>query len=540
MTISRWIDSATYKLAGLPLPLLLLGPTGIVFLVLMLAGVADTDLFARVAVGHLISEIREFPFQDPFSFAPRKEHWIDHEWLSGVLFNAVASRWGDSGLLLLAGTFGAATAATLALTFALTGTAPAVGIAWLSSAIFLSGFLWSNIVRSHCVTFLFFALELFGILSLIVEKRALPLLLWLLLFPLWVNCHGGFVIGLGVLGISTALAFFFSQRKRGVLLVCLIVASLLVGVNPYGYRFVPFIIAAVLHPRTMISEWAPLDPLAPSNYGIMLFLAAGAVAIASGRHRLPLRQLPPRIFPALGLLLTTLFLIAGFRSRRLIPFALFTLVVFGGPYFTAFWEHLRQRRESLTSLIRAALVLTITMAAGAGLGWSGQSAPSYQLDIRDYPARAVNWLRNITLPGKVLVSFNDGSFALWRLFPKMLISVDGRYEELYPDTTINMNYDALNISPGESHTLAMGTLDPDYIMVCQASSFFAFHNVKKFGPHWREIYTDEQCRILAKNGSPHATQIPAVGSAAWNTPEAPLWQPLPKWADAYRHLSATP
>ena len=45
---------------------------------------ADLDLWHRMAVGKIFSQLGSIIYNDIFSYFPTKEMWVDHEWLSGV------------------------------------------------------------------------------------------------------------------------------------------------------------------------------------------------------------------------------------------------------------------------------------------------------------------------------------------------------------------------------------------------------------------------------------------------------------------------
>lgn len=62
---------------------------------------ADPDMFARVAVGRLVQRDGGVSHTDPFAYTPKLDRWVDHEWLSGVIFWRVAESGGDGGLILL-------------------------------------------------------------------------------------------------------------------------------------------------------------------------------------------------------------------------------------------------------------------------------------------------------------------------------------------------------------------------------------------------------------------------------------------------------
>ena len=54
----------------------------------------DIDLFHRLAVGRLVESTGGVVHKDPFAFSPRLDTWIDHEWLSGVVFHELVAMGG--------------------------------------------------------------------------------------------------------------------------------------------------------------------------------------------------------------------------------------------------------------------------------------------------------------------------------------------------------------------------------------------------------------------------------------------------------------
>src|SRR5262245_60414491 len=60
---------------------------------------ADPDLWGRLAIGAVIEQTGRVPLVDDFSFTARGSAWIDHEWLTGVVFHRVVSVLGEPGLI---------------------------------------------------------------------------------------------------------------------------------------------------------------------------------------------------------------------------------------------------------------------------------------------------------------------------------------------------------------------------------------------------------------------------------------------------------
>ena len=84
------------------------------------------------------------------------------------------------------------------------------------------------------------------------------------MFVLWVNLHGGFLIGLATLFSWTVIECWQSDKNKSQtaspLLYILIVALCLAAtvVNPYGIALPLFTIQAAAMPRPYISEWQPI------------------------------------------------------------------------------------------------------------------------------------------------------------------------------------------------------------------------------------------------------------------------------------------
>ena len=69
---------------------------------------ADEDLWGRLASGKLTVSEGRVPRRDVFAYVPTKPLWVDHEWLSGVVFHEIHRAWGGAGLILLRAALGVA------------------------------------------------------------------------------------------------------------------------------------------------------------------------------------------------------------------------------------------------------------------------------------------------------------------------------------------------------------------------------------------------------------------------------------------------
>jgi hypothetical protein len=198
-----------------------------------------------------------------------------------------------------------------------------------------------------------------------------------------------------------------------------------------------------------------------------------------------------------------------------------TAAIYGGPYIDATLAKLGALRPSLyLAALRSGAVTILCMLTIGALSLIGMlcSKKTYQLSFADFPVGAVEWLRDNQMSGRLLVDFNLGSYALWRLYPQFTISVDGRYEEAYPAETVRDNGLAFrpDLAVGKE---SLERIDPTHILLPNT------HNITNpesaFGNGWTMIYRDPEAVILARNGS---------GSVAspGNYDEIPsdMWEPL--------------
>ena len=234
--------------------------------------VTDPDFWWHLKTGQLISQTQQIPKQDPFSYTALGKPWTTHEWLSELMIFKI---------------FQAGSFAALILTFSLIITA-AYLLVYLrcpgSSRPYIAGFaliigaaasapLWG--VRPQMITLLFFSLFLY-LLERYRQEQQLRFLIPLpLLMLVWVNLHGGYILGLGVMGVYIAGAVIeliwqathaktaIRETFRPVLtLTGMFIGSVLAAlINPNGVRILTYPFETLTDPamHAFIQEWFPPD-----------------------------------------------------------------------------------------------------------------------------------------------------------------------------------------------------------------------------------------------------------------------------------------
>lgn len=457
---------------------------------------ADPDLFARVAVGRLIEKLGYLPLQDPFAFSPKNPIWVDHEWLSGVVFFQLSQFGGDA--LLFSFKLALASLSVLLLLRSAHVWHPSSTPApvWTLVCVMHGIFAWMSSIRCQVFTYLFLAVLLLAYTELWRQNRWRYLVISPFMMMAWCNLHGGFVVGLGVMGIGTAVSLLYFRRWFPFALATSVSAFAFTSLNPYGFvEYWKYILHAITMPRPAIEEWAPVAVTDVNGMPMLVFiliLAIGAVRLFRTKSQ---RQL---------LVISSIFLAVGFffafRHIRLIPFATTIGIVFGAPFFKEcgnLFEELSARYFVMTRRVVSVLLLGLgALISVKALEFVAQ-VPKTKLDYSAYPVSSISWLRSNTKGGRLLVDFNNGSFALWKLYPHFTISMDGRYEEVYPESTNKLVAEAFRFGTPEG-SAAMEILKPTHILVPPYASMKDFWHL--LGNDWKKVFVEKDYFVLSRMG----------------------------------------
>lgn len=434
---------------------------------------ADPDLFARMAMGKLIVDSGSVPQIDPFAYTPKLSRWIDHEWLSGWVFYWLYAHGGDA--LLFA--FKVLMAWYSCLLVFRSARQAETSSAWIIFCLINCFAVWQSTVRAQVFTYLFFPLALFALLRFERQGEKRWLALFPLIFILWANAHGGFVTGLALLGLYSMLSLFRGKFFPTLISILCFTATF---INPYGIAYWEYILNALSMPRTSITEWAPLNPF--TLEALMLNLAVLILLLGFIRKR--------SVFNLFEILLLLGSAYLAYSHNRLQPLFFISAAVLGGNAFKEFlvYPHFLFGRY-YTPAVRMLSLLTVCVAlyCAVNLAQFLIQLRNFSLDYSFYPRAAFDWLEANQSGGNLLVDFNRGSYALWRLYPKFLISLDGRYEEVYPQSTVDIVSRAISGSRTD-----LEQVYPDYILLEQPG-----RSASDFGSAWHQIYQDEQFIILA-------------------------------------------
>ena len=397
---------------------------------------ADPDLWGHLRFGQDILAAGGVVRSDPYSFTS-DQAWTNHEWLAEVFMAGAYRLGGARGLVAVSSGVGAFVLLLAGWVLRRNGVGePATFALLVGLPIAIAPQLMA--VRPQLFSVLLFTVMLM-ILN-VAERGRQKHLLWLaLLFALWANLHGGWIVGLGILGLWAGVET--STRRASWKWCAAAVAVSIAGsaVNPYGLGLWAFLWQTVGLDRADITEWQSVfaQPLGLIPWSV------GAVVVAVGWHR----RIPSRV---LWFLPPVMLGFLALKVVRLDCFFVLAAVFMIGPLWAGLGPaHFRLSRRPVLSELLVVALIAIT-----GLGIVTyqplRAAACLPVDVESaiMPEReAVAFLRSNRLHGKLLTWFDYGEYAIWHLAPKLRVSLDGRRETAYSERVKDAHYrfyDGLN------------------------------------------------------------------------------------------------
>ncbi|HCR42303.1 TPA: hypothetical protein DIV45_03035 [Patescibacteria group bacterium] len=375
------------------------------------------------------------PKLDIYSYTLPDWPWVNHEWLSDGLM-ALIYQW--LGPLVLGLLFSGLIAGTFLLAASLSKVELRYKI--IAALIGLLAALPILGVRMQMITLLLMSTVLW-LLTRYQQKQLTHLWYLPLIFLLWANLHGGFLIGFVILAIwwlmetikyttatiwpkwykkmrITETTLTFPQIKH--LLTVGLLSGLITLINPYGWGLHYDFYKLFTNPFAInnISEWQSVSLAQPMAYDFAIYLVVLMILLI-----LTYRKIEPTRW-ALWIALLGL----SFLYWRNMPFFMIASLGFLAEtiqkYTHLAWDAFTRHRWLLIGFcaLIAILISQRILDNSQALNIDEQLRQS-----RYYPVDAINWAK--THPDKIGTKmFNEygwGGFLIWR-FPEQKVFIDGR------------------------------------------------------------------------------------------------------------------
>jgi hypothetical protein len=448
----------------------------------------DPDFWWHLKTGELILATHQWQTADSYSYTANGTPWMSAEWLGDVLF-ALTWQWGGlrglQALLIVL-----ASLVTLSIYGLATLRSGSAKAAFIAVAALLGLMSVSFNLRPQMLGYLFVILTL---IALERFRQGRQRTVWLLpvLFLIWINTHGSWPIGLGVITVSIAsggliLPFEGLEGRRWTsserirLEIVLLLCVLVIPITPYGTALAlyPFTVASSL-PVSLayIAEWQPL-PFDDATGQFFLILFFGWVLL----------QLLFRFTWRLDEILLLLFGAAMACMHR--RFLLLFIPFFAALLATAIarWAPDGDYTPRGSRLLINAAVMAV-VAIGMVLWFPARAAMATSV-ANQFPVAALEHLRRHPAPAPLLNAYDFGGYMVWAGHD---VFIDGR-SELFEVAGVLADYTHITrLKPGalkvlDNYGIRSLLIHPDEPLATLLSS----------NPGWRNVYSDNRSTLYVK------------------------------------------
>jgi hypothetical protein len=502
--------------------------TALAFTNLSVRLLGDAGIGWHIRTGQLILSTHAIPRADPFSSSMAGRPWFAWEWMFDVIVGWLDQAAGLNGVILF-------TAVIIAATFAsmfrlLVNRCANLLIALLLVLLSASAAMIHFFARPHVITWLFCVLWLWVLdrfeqtrseTSASVEQSRSLLFLLPLSMLLWVNIHGGFLLGFALLAVYWLSALWQRFRSRGNRFDDLLeklragkrardlagIASLSAAatfVNPYGWNLHLHIYRYLSNRFLMnhIDEFQSpnFHGVAERCFALLLLLTLLALA---------LNKSEPRNNRATELLLILFAAYSGLYAARNVPVSSLLLIWVIAPKPSVLPNSLSQRfarkeanaqHQQTTSFLRRmqridsslrghlwpiAAVTIFCWAAFHNGSLGGSRVMNAHFDTRRFPRNAVNYILEHHVSGPVFAPDSWGGYLIYRLYPQTKVVIDDRHD-FYGEAFLKSYLKTIHVEPGWQEFLRAE--HPGSILAPKNS---ALANILLETAHWQPVYTDE-------------------------------------------------
>jgi hypothetical protein len=465
----------------------------------------DPDMWWHIRTGELILSTHRWATTDPYSYTSAGAPWMSCEWLGDVFFAVVYRLGGLRGLEVLLVML--ASAVMLALYGFATSRSGNCKAAFLVSAVLLALATASFNLRPQMLGYLFLILTLIALERFRQGKQRA---VWLLpiLFLLWVNAHGSWIIGLGTVALYVAAGLVsfqmgslearkWTDSERLRLEIVFLLSLLAIPITPYGARLAayPFTVASSLPISVAnILEWQVM----PFNLGggkLFLALLLGFfLAQVAFRFSWHVAELMLFLFGTAMACMHLRFLLL------FVPFFAPLAATMLGRCMPAY------NKAKDQYLVNFALMVAVVIA----LAHYFPSKVDMEKKVTEqFPVQALEYMRAHAVPGPLFNSYGFGGYMIEAGYKTF---IDGR-SELFEQTGVLGDYVHITfLRPG-----ALRVLSGYGIESCLLQRDEPFSTFLAASPDWKMVYVDQLSALYVKRGASQAATPWVAGSAPLTT-----------------------
>lgn len=457
-------------------------------LIFVIRPIEDPDFWWHIKTGQLILQDKQVPFFDYYSFSSTGKPWIAHEWLSEVIMYGT---YKSGGILLSVIFFAILTLAAYILTIFRAEkwtNLYAVGGALLLGVILSTPVLWA---RPQIFSLLYASIFLFLLDRFVKDGRIRHLIPLPVIMLLWVNQHGAYIIGLGIIGIyivgilidqlisikddKRPIKNIFSKSiwiLTGILVIC----GISVLINPNGFKMILYPFQTVSDPslQEFNQEWASPNfhertwiPLA------VMYLSLIGFGLKAKKPISTVNVLLCVVFGYLALLALKQVALFAIASIPVLADLISDVIPF-----------VRRKQQSNK------LVIPIAVVSVAGIILVGVNSIIHLEGKQDsfmnqfFPGKSIEFIEKEGINGNIFNSYNWGGYLIWKMYPDQKVYIDGRCD-MYGEDFVTRFVDIYTTKPGWENALKEDQID--YVLV-EPNTYLAY--ALKENPDWITVFSD--------------------------------------------------
>ncbi len=478
---------------------------------------ADPDLWINILTGQTILRTGHIPRFDTYSYSAAGMPWRNHEWLAQVALAFFYAHLGVFGLKLLK--LLCATITILALAIGISATRASSRTQRLTLIITAAALTTQMQFRPQLFTFMMLSVVMTLIAVEVYRGRAI---LWPLIpmFALWANFHGGYIVGLGAMGVAAAVMFIqgfgdtgrkTSARRLAVVTLGCAAATLL---NPFGVGLWTNVAHSVSDPliRQIIADWIPLPktllylwreskPLLLQDVAPLLLFAGFIAAVA----------IAPDLGDAALVAAATIFIGAAFYAVRNVALAVIALAIPLARHATLALEptpvikvgYVDPPRPTGDSELAPALMAILALAVVLVGGTFSNRLKTW----KPTPTGALAFMKQHGLHGNILSQFEWGSYVLWHEGDALKVYIDSRDDLVYTDRQ-ERDY-AIFFYGMKGADKLLDEFPHDFVLMGVHTKG---SDVVRKDARWHLLYSDQTAALFGRAALPG--EAPVVGNVA--------------------------
>lgn len=475
---------------------------------------SDGDAARHIAVGSLILDKWAIPTADVFSHTKAGQPFVPYEWLSEVFFALAHRLMGTNGVALLS-------AVVIAVTFWLLSRwlmaegVPAI-VAMFLAMLAAAASSFHFFARPHIFTMLL-TLVIYWLLEEHWERGTRLIFVIPMLMVLWVNLHGGFLVGFGMLLLYLGFAVLewlhdrrFPLTRARSLAIALSASLPAVVIHPAGPNVLPHV-TSILGLQYLVDRIG--EHMSPNFHSssalpflMLLLLTLLTVALNKGRIK-------PRHFALLLLWITF-----SLYSVRNVPlFAILATPIIGalltGLLNAAVqrkmrwqWLQLAVNRLRTTSKNFSAISAScsrslsplfatiVLLGIGMNNGYFGTTRVlDCKFDPAVFPVDAAGFVLEQRISGRMFNNYIWGGYLIYSLFPEYQVFLDGQ-ADFYGEDLVKENLAVTSLEPGWREVL--DKYGVNWVIMPAGSRVDVLLSEVT---DWRLVYRDKTAVIYVRN-----------------------------------------